>query len=124
MSLLLDTHVVLWWLMDDPALRDDLKRRLDDDPDVFVSPASVWEVAIKQSVGKLTQLPGLPEEIMDSGFRSLPITAQHALLAGRLPFIHRDPFDRMLVAQARCDDMTLATRDPMIHKYDVSVLKI
>jgi PIN domain nuclease of toxin-antitoxin system len=124
MSLLLDTHVILWWLTDDPALSDDLKARLDDEPDVYVSPASLWEITIKQSIGKLPEPENLVEEIRTSGFRGLPITFDHAIVAGRLPLIHRDPFDRMLVAQAQCEDLILATHDPFIQKYDVAVLPV
>jgi len=72
-SLLLDTHVVLWWLADDPTLSDDIKARLDHEPDVYVSPATVWEVAIKQAIGKLREPPDLPERLLASGFRELPI---------------------------------------------------
>jgi PIN domain nuclease of toxin-antitoxin system len=121
-SLLLDTHVVLWWLADDPTLSDDIKARLDHEPDVYVSPATIWEVAVKQAIGKLVEPADLPERIRTSGFAELPITAQHAIAAGRLPLIHRDPFDRMLVAQARCEDLTLVTRDGDIHRYDIAVL--
>jgi PIN domain nuclease of toxin-antitoxin system len=121
-SLLLDTHVVLWWLTDDPTLSEDIKVRLDHEPEVYVSPATVWEVAIKQSIGKLAEPADLPERIRGSGFRELPITSVHAITAGQLPLIHRDPFDRMLVAQAQCEDLTLVTRDADIHKYEVSVL--
>ena len=122
MSLLLDTHVVLWWLADDPTLASEIKDRLDHEPDVYVSPAAVWEVATKQAIGKLAQPADLPERIRDSGFRHLSITVEHAIAAGRLPPIHRDPFDRVLVAQARLEDLTLVTRDPNIQKYDVSLL--
>jgi PIN domain nuclease of toxin-antitoxin system len=121
-TLLLDTHVVLWWLTDDPTLSDDIKTRLDHEPDVHLSSATIWEVAIKQAIGKLKEPADLPERIRDSGFRGLPITFEHAIAAGRLPLIHRDPFDRMLVAQARCEDLTLVTRDVDIKKYEVSVL--
>jgi PIN domain nuclease of toxin-antitoxin system len=122
--LLLDTHVVLWWLTDDPTLSEDIKVRLDHEPDVYLSPATVSEVAIKQSIGKLPEPADLPERIRDSGFRELPITSEHAVTAGRLPLIHRDPFDRMLVAQAQCENLTLVTRDADIHKYEVSVLTV
>jgi PIN domain nuclease of toxin-antitoxin system len=120
-SLLLDTHVVLWWLADDPSLSDEIKTRLDHEPDVYVSAATVWEVATKQAIGKL-EPADLPERIRGSGFRELPIGSEHAIAAGRLPLIHRDPFDRMLVAQARCEDLTLVTRDSRCRQYDVAVL--
>ena len=122
MSLLLDTHVVLWWLTDDPTLSDDIKTRLDHDPDVYLSAATVWEVTIKQAAGKLTEPADLPERIRGSGFSDLAISSEHAIAAGRLPLIHRDPFDRMLVAQAQCEDFTLVTRDPQCQKYEVAVL--
>jgi PIN domain nuclease of toxin-antitoxin system len=122
MSLLLDTHVVLWWLTDDPTLADDVKTMLDHEPDIYVSPVTIWEVTIKQAIGKLQAPTDLPEQIRDSGFRELPIVARHAIAAGRLPPVHRDPFDRMLVAQAQCEALTLVTRDAEIQKYDVSVL--
>lgn len=124
MSLLLDTHVILWWLTDDPALSDEMKTRLDDEPEVYVSPASLWEVAIKQSIGKLAGPIDLAEEIRNSGFRELPITFRHAVATSRLPLIHRDPFDRMLVAQAQCEAMTLASPDPQIQRYDVALLRV
>lgn len=121
MSLLLDTHIVLWWLTDDATLADEIKDRLDREVDVYVSSATVWEVAIKQALGKLDP-PDLPEQIRDSGFRLLDITAEHGIAAGRLPIHHRDPFDRMLVAQAQIEGLTLVTRDAHIQKYDVDVL--
>jgi PIN domain nuclease of toxin-antitoxin system len=123
-SLLLDTHVVLWWLTDDPALSADIKTRLDHEPDVYISAATIWEVAMKQAIGKLAEPADLPERIRDSGFGSLAISFEHAITAGRLPLIHRDPFDRMLVAQAKCEDLTLVTRDQRCQKYEVSVLPV
>ena len=124
MSLLLDTHVVLWWLTDDPTLAAGIKERLDHEPDVYVSSATIWEVAIKQSIGKLDRPADLPERLRDSGFRHLNITAEHGIVAGRLPLIHRDPFDRMLIAQAKVEQLTLVTRDAEIPKYDVETLAV
>lgn len=123
MSLLLDTHVVIWWLTDDPTLAADIKDRLDHEPDVYVSAATLWEVAIKQAIGKLPENALLAERILDCGFTPLPVTAEHALAAGQLPMIHRDPFDRMLVAQAQCEELTLVTRDENCRNYDVTVLR-
>jgi PIN domain nuclease of toxin-antitoxin system len=122
MRLLLDTHVVIWWLADDPTLSEEVKLILDEEPDVFLSAATVWEVAIKQELGKLSEPPDLAERVRDAGFRELPMTSGHAIAAARLPMIHRDPFDRMLVAQARLEELTLLTRDPAIQKYEVAVL--
>jgi PIN domain nuclease of toxin-antitoxin system len=122
-SLLLDTHVVLWWLTDDETLAGDVKDRLDHDLNVYISPATIWEVTIKQALGKL-QPEDLPERIRNSGFRELPITSAHAIAADRLPLIHRDPFDRMLIAQAQLEELTLVTRDAHTHKYDVDFLAV
>ena len=113
---------MLWWLTDDPTLAAEIKERLDHEPDVYISPATIWEVAIKQSIGKLEKPADLPERIRDSGFRHLDVSAEHAIAAGRLPLIHRDPFDRMLIAQAQVERMTLVTRDAEIPKYDIDVL--
>lgn len=124
MKLLLDTHVVIWWLADDPGLGEDIKMKLDHLPEVYVSSASIWEAGIKQALGKIKEPADLPERIRDSGFRELAITSEHAIVAGRLPLIHRDPFDRMLVAQARCEDLTLVTRDTSIQQYDVPTLAV
>lgn len=122
MRLLLDTHVVLWWLTDDPVLATDIKDRIDTEPDVYLSPVTLWEVAIKQSLGKLAGPADLAERLRDAELRELPIRHDHAIAAGRLPAIHRDPFDRMLVAQALHEGLTLVTRDDRIQKYDVPIL--
>ena len=122
MRLLLDTHVVLWWLSDDPTLADEIKDQIDHEPEVHLSPVTVWEVAMKQAMGKLKEPADLPERIRGCGLRELPITSEHAMTAGRLPMLHRDPFDRMLVAQAQCEGLVLLTRDTDIARYDVPVL--
>ncbi|MEH1127634.1 type II toxin-antitoxin system VapC family toxin [Micromonospora sp. CPCC 206061] len=122
MRLLLDTHVVLWWLADDPTLSDTLKSVLDSEPDVYLSPVTVWEIAIKQAAGKIKEPADLPERLRNSGFKELSVTSEHAVAAGRLPMLHRDPFDRMLVAQARCADLMLVTRDADIRRYEVPVI--
>jgi PIN domain nuclease of toxin-antitoxin system len=123
-NLLLDTHVLLWWLTDDPTLTEEIKATLDHERDVFISSATFWEVSIKQAIGKLAAPAELPERIRDSGFGQLPISFEHAVQAGRLPLIHRDPFDRMLIAQAQCEDLTVMTRDPNFGKYEVAVLPV
>jgi PIN domain nuclease of toxin-antitoxin system len=114
---------VLWWLADDPLLGDDIKAAIDTEVDVFVSAASLWEVCIKQALGKLGP-KDLPERILASGLRELPVTAMHGITAGRLARHHADPFDRMLIAQAVTEGMTLATRDPDIARYDISLLLV
>lgn len=120
--LLLDTHVVLWWLADDPTLSEEIKDAIDQEVDVFVSAATVWEVAIKQQLGKITAPANLAEQVRDSDLPTLSITASHAIEAGRLPLIHRDPFDRMLVAQARAEQVTVVSRDDEVGRYDVALL--
>ena len=124
MSLLLDTHVVLWAIAGDATLGADFLDRLRHDPDIFLSPVSLWEITIKQTAGKLAGPPDLAERVRDMGFRELPVTHGHAIAAGRLPPHHRDPFDRMLVAQAAGGGMTLASRDGSIALYDVDILEV
>jgi PIN domain nuclease of toxin-antitoxin system len=121
--LLLDTHVLLWWLEDSPELSDDLKDQIDSELEVHVSAATVWELSIKTALGKLEIPDDLSELIEQSGLSELPIRFHHAERAGRLPAVHRDPFDRMLIAQALTERLTLVTRDELIHKYDVPILK-
>ena len=121
MSLLLDTRIALWGIAADSTLGDEFLDRLRHDPDIFLSPVTLWEVSIKQAAGKLGGPPDLAERVRDMGFRELPITHRHCIDAGRLPTHHRDPFDRMLVAQARSEGLTLVTRDADIQKYDVDL---
>lgn len=121
MALLLDTHVVLWWLQDDDTLDSATKERLDVDPEIFVSAATMWEVGIKQALGKLTGEGSLAEHIRDSGFAVLPISADHGIAASALPLHHRDPFDRMLIGQALVEGLTVMTRDRAFGAYDLPV---
>jgi len=122
--LLLDTHVVLWALTGEATLDDRVLDSLRHEPDVYLSPITLWEITIKQAVGKLAGPADLAERVRDMGFRDLPVTHRHAIAAGRLPAHHRDPFDRMLIAQAVEEGLTLATRDPAIHKYEVDILSV
>jgi PIN domain nuclease of toxin-antitoxin system len=121
--LLLDTHVLVWWLEASPELSDQLRDRINTELDVYVSPVSVWELAIKKSSGKIKLPENLLGWIERGGLSELPIRMAHAELSGRLPAIHRDPFDRMLVAQALVEKLTLVTRDRFIQKYAVPVLE-
>ncbi len=123
MNLLLDTHVVLWWLADDPSL-DDAARRAISDPEntVFLSAVVVWEIRIKQMIGKLDLPPEFADVLADQDFVELPVTVAHAHAVADLPPIHRDPFDRMLVAQAKVEGLTLVTRDPALAEHGVAVL--
>lgn len=123
MRLLLDTHALLWWLANDRTLAEEARQAIRRGADrVFVSAASVWEIAIKRATGKLNVPSNLTAGLADSGFEALPITIDHAITAGALPLHHRDPFDRMLVAQALAEQMTIMTRDRRIPAYGVPVL--
>jgi PIN domain nuclease of toxin-antitoxin system len=124
MTLLLDTHIALWAITGDATLDEEFLDRLRFDPDVFLSPVSLWEITIKQAAGKLAGPADLAERVRDMGFRELPVTHAHAIAAGRLPFHHHDPFDRMLVAQALTEGLTLVSRDVSIALYDVDILKV
>jgi PIN domain nuclease of toxin-antitoxin system len=122
--LLLDTHALLWWLADDPRLSRGAREAIvDPDALVHVSAVSVWECAIKATLGKL-DLGGadLVDEIPANGFLELPVSARDAWDAGALPRHHDDPFDRMLVAQARREELVLVTRDAAFVAYGVSTL--
>lgn len=121
MTLLLDTQVVLWWLRDDRRLGRDARRTIATADDAYVSAASIWEIAIKQSRGRLVAPPALLDAIL-ADFRPLEITFDHALAVRDLEPIHADPFDRMLVAQATVERLTLVTNDPDIARYRVPVL--
>lgn len=122
MKLLLDTHALLWWLADE-ELADGARRAIAAPENlVVVSAASVWEISIKRSLGKLRIGEDLLGAIGGSGFEPLAITLGHAEAAGALPRHHDDPFDRMLIAQARSLDLTVVTRDRVFDRYDVAVL--
>lgn len=124
MRVLLDTHALLWWLTDDPAL----SRRAHEviaDPDsvLFVSAASLWEISVKSAAGRIdTGDLNLPEEIASGGFLDLPINSHHAWQAGQLPRHHGDPFDRLLAAQALRERLVCVTRDKAFARYGVPVL--
>lgn len=118
MRLLLDTHIFLWCIKDDRQLSRIVKSKILQATDVYVSSASIWEAAIKIKLKKLdADLNHLIEEITGSGFLELPITARHAAAVAQLPDIHRDPFDRILVAQAICEPLTFLTADAILKDY-------
>ncbi len=123
MSLLLDTHALLWWLGGEQMDPTATERIADPQVLVAVSAASVWEMAIKRAIGKLAFDGPIAPEVQAAGFEALPITAAHAEAAGSLPPHHRDPFDRMLVAQAMIEDLTIVTRDDHLDPYDVRILR-
>ena len=123
MRILADTHVLLWWLADDPSLpvhhRDAMA---DERNDVFFSAVSISEIAIKASLGKLEAPANPAAALLSGGLEALPLTAEHAERLRDLPWHHRDPFDRMLVAQAQCEGLVVATLDGQIGAYAVDVL--
>jgi len=121
--LLLDTHVVLWWLADDDRLSPTARDAVNVAQEVRLSAASVWEIAIKRALGRLEVPEDYLEAVDASDIGLLSITGQHAEAAGALPRHHVDPFDRMLVAQARTEDLTLVTADRRIADYGVPVLR-
>jgi PIN domain nuclease of toxin-antitoxin system len=119
LNLLPDTHALLWWLFDDPALSPRAREAISErHTRVFVSSASAWEMAIKWRLGRLPEAAAavtqLPDLLVQAGFDPLPITVAHALTAGALPADHKDPFDRMLVAQAETEDLLLVSTDATI----------
>ncbi|NEP11922.1 MAG: type II toxin-antitoxin system VapC family toxin [Symploca sp. SIO2C1] len=127
MRLLLDTQCWLWWFAQPEKLSEEVIEKIaDENNEVWFSVASIWEMGIKVSIGKLP----LPEQIDDYvptrmtqlGARSLEITASHALRVAVLPLHHRDPFDRMLIAQAQIEDMMLVSADSIFNQYEVSLL--
>jgi PIN domain nuclease of toxin-antitoxin system len=122
-KLLLDTHAALWWLADDPRLGADAARQLGDDSNrVLLSSAVVWEVAVKRSLGKLQAPPDLASTLIGAGVQPLAITLDHAAAVESLPWHHRDPFDRMLVAQAVAEDASLVSDDERLQRYDVPLV--
>jgi len=120
--LLLDTHVVLWWRTNDVALGAEARTAIASAERVLVSAASAWEVAIKVALGKL-RIPGpFARAVEASGFSELPITFQHAAHAGALPPHHADPFDRMLIAQAMSEGLTIMSHNRAFAPYGVPVM--
>ena len=125
--LLLDTHALLWWLLDSPELSLSARQAIADPVRrVFVSAATAWELATQFRIGKLPQAEdiviNLPHYLRKQRFEALPISVEHALLAGRLPGPHRDPFDRMLMAQAQVEQALVVTLDPVFGEYGMAVV--
>ena len=128
MNLLLDTHVLLWSLADDAKLGAAARAAIvDPDNTVYVSAVSAWEIAIKAALGRV-DMPRhagrwLPDALRRTSFVELGVTVKHALGVEELPPHHADPFDRLLVAQARAEELTLVTADPLVARYDVPTLR-
>ena len=119
MRLLLDTSVLLWWLFDEPIAESARSAIGAHEAEVRISAVSVWEAEIKRARGKLNPPDDLSAGVREEGFVELPIRFDHGVAAGRLPWHHADPFDRMLVAQAQLEGLSIVTDDDQIRRYDV-----
>lgn len=127
MAYLLDTHAFLWWITDDPRLSNFARQIIREASNrILFSAASAWEIAVKAGLGRLDFRVDLaeliPRQIAANSFVALPIDARHALQVLQLPPLHRDPFDRILVAQARIEGTPILTADPLIARYEVTTL--
>lgn len=118
MRVLLDTHILLWALADDPRLSNNAQKLIENAAEIYVSAATFWEMAIKVGLGKLTvDLDEVREYCLASGFVELPITSEHAIAVKDLEEHHKDPFDRLIVATAMSEPMKLLTADPQVAQY-------
>jgi PIN domain nuclease of toxin-antitoxin system len=120
-SLLLDTNAFLWWVADSPRLSKGARDAISGE-DVLVSSVTGFEIATKRKSGKLRFDDDIVLQVTSNGFRSLDVTIEHAAAAGDLPLHHRDPFDRLLIAQAQLEQLIVVTSDPAFNRYDVPVL--
>lgn len=120
MRLLLDTHTLVWW--DNAKLPARVVKRIQQADEILVSAATGWEISIKSALGKIAVRGTITQILADYGFTELPIRLSHAEAVRALPAHHRDPFDRMLIAQAQVEGLVLITRDPLMRAYDVRVL--
>jgi PIN domain nuclease of toxin-antitoxin system len=122
--LLLDTHALLWVLSEPKKLRPDVREMISDGAsEVYVSAASAWEIEVKQALGKLRAPEDLERQLAAARLEELPVRIKHAAALRRLPPLHRDPFDRLLIAQAQVEQLTLVTRDEKLRGYDVALLE-
>jgi PIN domain nuclease of toxin-antitoxin system len=119
-NLLLDTHTFVWW--DNGKLPKKVVARIQKAGEIYVSAATAWEIAIKSALGKISVRGDLTNALADYGFRELPISIAHAEAIRRLPNLHRDPFDRMLVAQARVEGLIVVSKDDLLTSYPVEVV--
>lgn len=122
MKFLLDTHLLLWWLSNSPLLSEQARRLIGDPVNtVFVSAVSIWEVWLKSSIGKLRVPSGFAQKLAAEPFEDLPLRAEHTPLVATLEWHHRDPFDRMLIAQATSENLVLLTADRALGAYGRAV---
>lgn len=122
MRLLLDSHVLIWWMVDDRALGSRARAAITEADQVLVSAVTPWELGIERAIGKIEFPHDLATTVGELGFEPLPIRIEHAELAPALPPHHRDPFDRMLVAQATVERLTLMTADAALEPYGIELL--
>ena len=123
MRLLLDTHAFLWWMEGGNALSAHARTAMESPASVvYLSAASVWEMSIKRAKGRLESPADVAGALDECGFRELSVSIEHAQSVGALPLHHADPFDRILIAQAHIEGLTIVTRDPAFEAYDVSLL--
>ena len=123
MSYLLDTHTLLWWLGDHPTLSEEARNIIAAPENIiFVSAASAWEIGIKKAIGKLEAPEDLETAIAVNHFETLPITITDGLSVEKLPNYHQDPFDRMLIAQAMANNLTIITRDSQFSQYGLRLI--
>jgi len=122
LNLLLDTHILLWWLADSPRLSKKARNAVEDSELVWVSAVSAWEIELKRTRGLLDAPDNLEATLRARDLRALPLTVAHAVAAGRLPRHHGDPFDRMLIAQASLESLTLLTADARQAAYEIPVI--
>lgn len=127
-DMLLDTHIFLWWLFDDARLPVKVRDYIENiDNRVYISAASVWEISTKYRLGKLPEASSVATNLMywieKAGFQSLSITIEHAQLAGSWNVAHRDPFDRMLAAQAKLEKLTMASTDSLMQDFPIKLLE-
>jgi PIN domain nuclease of toxin-antitoxin system len=121
--ILLDTHCLLWWLADNSTLGEQSRRLIADvRNEIFVSAVSIWEISIKRALGKLRAPARIDTIVLEEGFRELAVSLFHAEQAGNLPNLHRDPFDRMLIAQAQAEGLLIVSADPVLATYGVRVM--
>lgn len=122
-AILLDTHVLLWWLAEPERLARPTRDLLEDrSRRILVSAATAWEIAIKRTLGRLDCPGNLREAIDEQGFEALAVSIEHALEVASLPLHHADPFDRLLVAQSRIEQASLVTADPRLGEYGIAVI--
>lgn len=118
MKLLLDTHVFLWWLADQSKISSDARNLIEDRGNqVFVSMVVLWEISIKRSIGKLVAPFELQNAVQECDFDILPIEIKHIEYSEKLPWLHRDPFDRLMISQAFIEQATILSKDPIIAQY-------